>query len=130
MPGLRLGFAIGQLPKAFHLNLGLQPSTINAAITALDHIDYYQANRIFMLNFIQKISKKNLKEVTFYKSNAPFFMVKINNKQKFSELKFYCEKRSGIVPKYIDKNGDVYIRFGLGPEFICKKIEIYLEALC
>ncbi len=126
MPGLRLGYAIGTLPKAFQLNLGLQPSTIHAALAALNNINYYQENRHFMLQFTRSLLTKKWKGLKIYKSFAPFFLVKIEmplKKENFAK----AEAVAGIIPKYIHRTDSTYIRFGLGPQDICNRVEMYLQ---
>lgn len=126
MPGLRLGYAIGSLPKAFQLNLGLQPSAIQFAQAALNNFDYYQNNRNFMLSFASSLLNKSFKNVEIYKTAAPFFLAKVtNNVENFEQ----AERESGVVPKYIWRKEGAYLRFGLGPQEICEKVEIYLSAL-
>ena len=126
MPGLRLGYAIGSLPKAFQLNLGLQPSTISAAMAALKNIDAYEQNRNYMLTFAKNLLRKDYKNVQIYPTQAPFFLAKIkNNRVQFEEI----EQATGILPKYIHRENEIFIRFGLGPKMICEKIENYLAYL-
>lgn len=126
MPGLRLGYALGQLPRAFQLNLGLQPSTIYAALAALDNFNIYQENRDFMLSFSNNMFQKNLTKVKIYQSYAPFFLVKLPHKILNTTE---AEEISGVVPKYILRNKENFIRFGLGPKEICDRIEYYLTTL-
>ena len=127
MPGLRLCYSICSLPKAFQLNLGLQPTTIYAALAALNNFNIYQSNRNFMLEFSKKLSSKNYRNLKIYESCAPFFLSKVINSKgiNFQEI----EEKSGVVPKYINRNEDIYLRFGLGPEEVCSKIELYLNLI-
>lgn len=127
MPGLRLGYAIGTLPTAFQLNLGLQPSTIYAALAALKHFSEYQNNRQFMLEFANSLLRKKFKYLKIYQSFAPFFLAKVINKEK-KNFEF-AEAQSGVIPKYIYRGEETYLRFGLGPKEICEKIEIYLNEI-
>ena len=130
MPGLRLGYAIGSLPRAFQLNLGLQPSTIYAALAALNNFETYQDNRNFMLSFTQSLLEKNYRNLEIYKSSAPFFLAKVTSLQNSSQIDFArAEIVSGVIPKYIYRDEDIYLRFGLGPKEICSKIEVYLNSL-
>lgn len=127
MPGLRLGYAIGNLPKAFQLNLGLQPNAINAALAALFHIDWYQSNRNEMLSFLEKLYQIEFKNIHIYKSNAPFFLAKIAHLTP--EISQQAELHSGVRPKYILKDSEHFVRFGLGPNSVCERILKYFEVV-
>lgn len=127
IPGLRIGFAIGQLPYAFHLNLGMQARSILACHTVLNHIDWYQKNRDSMLQYAKKTANISRKNILIYQSNAPFFLAKILNTKNLDSIITNAELNSGVCPKYIAKNDFHYIRFGLGPKIICEKIEKYLS---
>ena len=127
MPGLRIGFAIGNLPSAFQLNLGMQKNTILACFQALKQIDWYQKNRDEMLDYSKKVFQIKRKNIQLYRSDAPFFLAKL---LKFNNLDATFQKAeyfSGVRPKYISKNDIPYIRFGLGPVSICNKIDTYLS---
>lgn len=126
MPGLRLGYAVGNLPSAFQLNLGLQPSAIQAALAALANMDWYAQNRAHMLAFTKDLCQRDLKNVLVYPSDAPFFLARISNLNPERAEK--AEASSGVRPKYLLKDGVHYVRFGLGPDVICRKILMYLDA--
>ncbi len=127
MPGLRIGFAIGNLPNAFKLNLGMQTSSLLACKTALNNINWYQKNRDFMLQFMNYTKNIPRKNIFIYQSDATFFLAKILNTNHYNSTIMNAESASGVRPKYICKNDVHYIRFGLGPEHICNKIEKYLS---
>jgi histidinol-phosphate aminotransferase len=133
LPGLRLGYAIGNLPEAFQLNLGLQPSTIDAALAALFHYDHYKKNRDFMLAYSKELLDRKYPHLHIYPTFAPFFLVKVlPKKEKLTENSFVfrrAEEKSGVVPKIIFRDGECYLRFGLGPTEICQKVTAYLKAL-
>lgn len=127
MPGLRIGFAIGNLPNSFQLNLGMQTSSLLACKSALNNINWYQKNRDFMLQYMNHCKNMPRKNICIYQSDATFFLAKILNTNQYDWIIMNAEENSGVRPKYICKNDAHYIRFGLGPEHICNKIEKYLS---
>lgn len=129
LPGLRVGFALGELPNAFQLNLGMQKSSIKVCETALKNINWYQKNRNFMINYANEIAAEPRKNIIIYQSEAPFFLAKVLNSNFLSSKFKEAEFQSGVCPKYIIKDNDYYFRFGLGPESICLKIIKYLSFL-
>ena len=127
MPGLRIGFSIGDLPNAFQLNLGMQASSLLACKFALNNINWYQKNRDFMLKYANNTANIPRSNISVYHSDATFFLAKILNSNHLDSIYKNAELSSGVRPKYICKNDVHYIRFGLGPENICQKIEKYLS---
>jgi histidinol-phosphate aminotransferase len=127
MPGLRMGFAIGHLPSAFHLNLGMQKNSIMACKYALENISWYQKNRDEMLSYAYQVSQIKRKNIHIFQSEAPFFLAKLLNLNNLDAIFRLTEEHSGVKPKYISKQDIPYIRFGLGPSSICSKIDTYLS---
>lgn len=141
MPGLRLGYAVGSLPQAFQLNLGLQPSAIRAARCALEHIDWYDKNRQEMLDFNKTLhSNQSYTRVKIFKSDAPFFLAQIPALTLAQES--MLENEAGIRPKFIQPENQnhhqqsqqnhcsgYFARFGLGPCSLRQKVVSYLHLL-
>ncbi|WP_186646935.1 pyridoxal phosphate-dependent aminotransferase [Fluviispira vulneris] len=129
LPGLRVGFAIGYLPKAFQLNLGLQPQAIQICRTALQHIDWYQSNRNEMLTFAKSLELLKFKNISIFKTSASFFLVKLPQISDLEQVLSSAESQSYVRPKFLIKDKNPYLRFGLAPENVCKKIENYLSII-
>ncbi|KAB8029942.1 pyridoxal phosphate-dependent aminotransferase [Fluviispira multicolorata] len=126
LPGLRVGFAVGLLPKAFKLNLGLQPQAIHICQTVLNHINWYQSNRSEMIQFAQALLEKKYKNIKPFKSDAPFILVQLVRVKSLQKILLSAEEMTFVRPKYLVKDNVPYIRFGLGPAHVCAKIEDYL----
>ncbi|BBH53666.1 pyridoxal phosphate-dependent aminotransferase [Fluviispira sanaruensis] len=129
LPGLRVGFAIGYLPKAFQLNLGLQPQAIQICQTALQHIDWYQSNRNEMLTFAKSLERFKFKNISIFKTSASFFLVKLPLFKDLEQILLFAEKQSFVRPKFLIKDKNPYLRFGLAPVNVCNKIEDYLSII-
>lgn len=127
LPGLRVGYAVGMLPEAFKLKLGIQKQNILACLRALNYKEYYLQQRKQMLEYAMNLTLMPLIHLAIYRTSAPFILIEIKdtdiNQSIFSEIEFL----SGVKPKYFAHAGKNFMRFSLGPYSIFKKIEKYLK---
>lgn len=129
LPGLRVGFLVGHAPQAFHLNLGLQPFSIDICMAALNSYSIYEGNRDTMLRFAFELKQHSTECLKVYSTYAPFALVKLSG-AIWSEKAFVeAEKASGVKPKYFVHDGFQYLRWGLGPKEINAQIEKYMKKL-
>ncbi|WGL60375.1 pyridoxal phosphate-dependent aminotransferase [Pigmentibacter sp. JX0631] len=126
MPGLRVGYAVGTVPHAFKLKLGIQRHNVRACLNALEIKHWYLSNRKEMLTYAAKFAEKTFKHLNVFHSSAPFILIEILEAKINQNIFQEAEQLSCVKPKYFNHNGKSYIRFGLGPKEICEKIEIYL----
>lgn len=127
MPGLRVGYAIGTVPHAFKLKLGIQRHNVRACLNALEIKEWYLSNRKEMLTYAEKFAQKSFKYLNIFHSSAPFILIEILENKINQNIFHEAEQLSGVKPKYFHHNGKSYLRFGLGPTEIYEKIEIYLD---
>jgi histidinol-phosphate aminotransferase len=132
MPGLRVGYAIGKsIPPGFHLNLGLQPWSIEAALASLTHQDWYQKNRMSMLQSAQALRASAPSCLQVFQTEAPFLLCKVKKSIDLQDKNILesLENYSKVRPKYIQRPNGFYLRWGLGPEFLMARISAYHQQL-
>lgn len=129
MPGLRVGFAIGNLPAGFKLNLGLAPQSVELCLTALSDKNWYAENRRQMMEFAQNLSLHKFKNITVFCTNATFILARIENQLLEEEFFEKAELITQVIPKYFQREGYQYLRWSLGENKWNEKIIQYLNII-
>ncbi len=127
LPALRVGFALGILPVAFKLKLGIHRQNILACLGVLNYKDYYLNNRKQMLEYAAKLATLSFNHLNIFQTSAPFILIQIKNSDINHSIFAEIETLAGVKPKYFSHAGKKFIRFSLGPYAIVKKIENYLK---
>ena len=116
VPGLRLGYAVGNLPTGFQTELGLQPWLVGSALNAIAHSNYYsEVHREISIQVKQTttwINENHSEKFKAFNSEAPFVLVESIQDISQPNFKLAIEK-SGVEPKLFTENGRHYIRFGM-----------------
>lgn len=115
MPGIRVGYAIGaSIPRGFQLILGLPPASVAASTAALNHADYYLANRTTMLNFAHHCTLQHWNGFRVFPSLAPFFLTEITSAQISNEILQQAIQHAEARPKIFSNANRRFLRWGLG----------------
>ncbi len=129
LPGLRLGFATGELPDAFHMALGHNSWTLAVARAALHEAGHYQDLRVLMTQAAHGLCLVPLAHLTVFRSAAPFVLVGTHvplTSCAQLALQQACETKSGVRPKSFVHQGSFWMRFGLGPDSVVAAVSQFL----
>ncbi len=146
MPGLRLGFCCGSVPPAFHLSLGHASWQLRTAQAALQNCEHYATARQHMIRFAALLHAEqgSWPHVVVHPTQAPFVLAHVrrslsrepsqNSQRDFESIHWEgllhrCEAASGVWPKVFEHQSHLWLRFGLGPEKICRGVLQFLRSL-
>jgi histidinol-phosphate aminotransferase len=128
MPGLRLGYACGSFPSAFHLALGFNPHALEIAAAALRAKEHYIRNWASMQSGAENLCEKANRgippsKMRVYLTQASFLLIEfLSDDFSFED----AQERAQILPKCFEFQKRKFVRFGLGPSWVFERIECYL----
>ena len=127
LPGLRVGFAIGDVHESLRDYLGISSVSIKIAQTALeDYKIYKEKNKELSHKFLNMLETDTFKEGNFkiYASNSHFFLLETS--KKISDIKKSLEKL-GLKARIMTHRRINYVRFSLGNSEIIKRIKSFFK---
>ncbi len=126
LPGLRLGWMLGALPRAFGLSLGLNPSAIRAATVALAHRDRILADIGRARAAAAAIGADQGPGWTGLATAAPFVLTRVT--VPAAAARAACAA-AGVVAGEVMLDGALHLRFTLGPPSVEARVRRALALL-
>lgn len=131
LPGIRVGYAVGRdFPAGFRLTLGLQPWAVSGTLVALAEAATYRANREVMLAFARHLRERfSTGPLEVFHTESSFVLMRIRNGERAGALMEPCSLHAGVMPKMFEHGGELFLRWGLGPDEINARVETFLNRL-
>lgn len=128
LPGVRCGFALGQVPSVQSMSLGPGPWSLEVCLSALDEIEHYQHNWDLMQQASKNLQAWRSTCGKFMTTEAPFVLFRCQKGMSVSEIQSAQEK-AGVQGKVIRAQDDNYVRWSLGAPQAEEKIKLCLNWL-
>lgn len=126
LPGLRLGWMAGRLPRAFEASLGHNPSALRAARVALAHRERICADIERARAAAAALGRERGRRWRGLQTAAPFVLTAVDADEPV--VAEAC-RRTGLVPGRVRIDGKLHLRWTLGPASVEQRIRQALELL-
>lgn len=126
LPGLRLGWMAGRLPRAFEASLGRNPSALRAARVALAHRERICADIERARAAAAALGRERGRRWRGLHTAAPFVLTAVDADD--DTVAAACTK-TGLVPGRVRIDGRLHLRWTLGPASVERRIRQALQLL-
>ncbi|NBO37664.1 aminotransferase class I/II-fold pyridoxal phosphate-dependent enzyme [bacterium] len=128
LPGLRCGFAIGNVPMVQSMALGPSPWALQVCSAALEDIEVYRLLWQQMKNTALSLKTITTPTGKFIKTTAPFVLFRCNNGLSKTAVET-AQLKAGVRGKLIVAGEEIYLRWSLGSPEAEERIRKCIQAL-
>jgi histidinol-phosphate aminotransferase len=128
LPGLRVGFSVGNVPSVQSMALGPGPWALQICKAALEDCEYYRGNWKLMADMATRLQEIQTPAGRFMKTKAPFVLFRCDKRIHEEDLR-NAQDKAAVTGKIIFNGPEMLIRWSLGSPEAFQRIKNCIQNL-